>query len=395
MSETYKQITTVAEVSSLPSNATIFVNSNGALVQAKVGLVGSGGGTSGSDATALHFRGIVTSLPSNTSSYSDGDVIIVVDKEYVMYAGAWYELGDAAGIATNKQAIADLSVEVERMQDILEPDGQASMLSRIDALEEASETHVSEILVNGEAQVIDHGRVNLNVTADEIGGLATFVDGRIEDVSGVTVDTDTQYTITKSSDTQYKLMSKGKGDTAFTTEVAVIDLPSSGGGDSEALIELDTTLSVSGRAADAAAVGERIDEVEASIPTVPETLPNPHTLTINGTTYDGSEDVDLTIEAGSGGSGGGLVINKSYTLNSSYWQANGSFYIYPLYIAGMLETDGVMVDIVTTTSDPDLLETQLDAWSNVFHVTTGDDSVVFYSKIAISINLSVKIMAVR
>ena len=30
------------------------------------------------------------------------------------------------------------------------------------------------------------------------------------------------------------------------------------------------------------------------IPTVPETLPNPHALTINGITYDGSEEVNMT-----------------------------------------------------------------------------------------------------
>ena len=62
-------------------------------------------------------------------------------------------------------------------------------------------------------------------SANEITGLATFVDDRITTVSGVQVDTDTQYTLVKVTDYQYKLMSKGKDDTTYGVEVAVIDIP--------------------------------------------------------------------------------------------------------------------------------------------------------------------------
>ena len=61
--------------------------------------------------------------------------------------------------------------------------------------------------------------------ANEITGLATYIDDRITTISGVQVDTDTQYTLTKVNDYQYKLMSKGKDDATFGTEVAVIDIP--------------------------------------------------------------------------------------------------------------------------------------------------------------------------
>ena len=44
------------------------------------------------------------------------------------------------------------------------------------------------------------------------------------------------------------------------------------------------------------------------IPTIPETLPNPNALTINGTTYDGSEAVSVTIEAADGS---GVTIDSS------------------------------------------------------------------------------------
>lgn len=54
--------------------------------------------------------------------------------------------------------------------------------------------------------------------ATEITGLADFISGEIQ-------DTDTQYKITKTTEYQYKLMSKGKGEAEYTTEVATINIP--------------------------------------------------------------------------------------------------------------------------------------------------------------------------
>lgn len=48
------------------------------------------GGLSG----AMHFEGVKESLPSNTTGYASGDVIIVGNKEYVCDGSAWHELGD-------------------------------------------------------------------------------------------------------------------------------------------------------------------------------------------------------------------------------------------------------------------------------------------------------------
>jgi hypothetical protein len=62
-------------------------------------------------------------------------------------------------------------------------------------------------------------------TAEEISGLSTFVSDLVSGEMGVSIDTDTQYTITKINDYQYKLMAKGKGDGFFTTEVATLDIP--------------------------------------------------------------------------------------------------------------------------------------------------------------------------
>jgi hypothetical protein len=108
-------------------------------------------------------------------------------------------------------------------------------------------------------------------------------------------------------------------------------LEATGGGGGSAGILLDTTLTQSGKAADAKAVGDALenvggkayvqdtepaqmevgefwynpDETGGSIPT---TLPNPHKLTFSGAVsaeYDGSEAVEVVIPQGGGGSSGG------------------------------------------------------------------------------------------
>ena len=112
----------MSEASSLASDATIFVNDGGALKQTPVAVLS--GAMTGSDATALHFKGVLSELPDNPAEYSDGDVILVGDKEYVYYGTTFFELGDASGIAANSAAIASLDnrvVVLEEADHSLEP----------------------------------------------------------------------------------------------------------------------------------------------------------------------------------------------------------------------------------------------------------------------------------
>ena len=55
-------------------------------------------------------------------------------------------------------------------------------------------------------------------TANEISGLDTYISGQIQ-------DTDTQYTLVKVTDYQYKLMSRKKGEAEYATQVAIVDIP--------------------------------------------------------------------------------------------------------------------------------------------------------------------------
>lgn len=48
---------------------------------------------------AMHFRGVVSPLPANTSGYVNGDVILVENKEYVCSNSNWVELGDESSFA--------------------------------------------------------------------------------------------------------------------------------------------------------------------------------------------------------------------------------------------------------------------------------------------------------
>ena len=63
--------------------------------------------------------------------------------------------------------------------------------------------------------------------AAEITGIDAYIAQYVNEQMGISVDTDTQYTIVPVDGNayQYKLMSKSKADEQFATEVAVIDIP--------------------------------------------------------------------------------------------------------------------------------------------------------------------------
>lgn len=66
-----------------------------------------------------------------------------------------------------------------------------------------------------------------NYKADEIAEIDAYISKYVNETMGISVDTDTQYTIVpvEGNAYQYKLMSKVKGGSAFDTEVATITIP--------------------------------------------------------------------------------------------------------------------------------------------------------------------------
>lgn len=71
---------------------------------------------------AMHFRGVVASLPESTEDYENGDVILVGTKEYVCSNGSWVELGDESIYALKTVTIGtqDLSKNIDL--DVLRAD---------------------------------------------------------------------------------------------------------------------------------------------------------------------------------------------------------------------------------------------------------------------------------
>lgn len=77
------------------------------------------------------------------------------------------------------------------------------------------------------ADVYDWAKAESKPTykAAEITGIDTYISQYVNEQMGISVDTDTQYTIVKVNDYQYKLQSKSKADSAFTDTGVVIDIP--------------------------------------------------------------------------------------------------------------------------------------------------------------------------
>lgn len=64
---------------------------------------------------ALHFKGVLESLPEDVSGYEDGDVVIVGNKEYLFNNGNFVEFGDVDAIS---EALTTLTGKVETLEKI-------------------------------------------------------------------------------------------------------------------------------------------------------------------------------------------------------------------------------------------------------------------------------------
>ena len=71
---------------------------------------------------AMHFRGVVESLPASTEGYEDGDVILVGTKEYVCSSKKWVELGDEGIYALKSVTIGQQDLSQNISLDTLKAD---------------------------------------------------------------------------------------------------------------------------------------------------------------------------------------------------------------------------------------------------------------------------------
>ena len=134
----------------------------------------------------------------------------------------------------------------------------------------------------------------------------------------------------------------GGTDQLSASEMAqeVESIPTGSGGSGGSNIEIDTTLTKSGAAADAKATGDVLEK-KANATDIPTALKNPHALTFTGATagtYDGSEAMTVNIPTSSGGlttvnADGSITPTQILALaDGQYWFATA--YKQDIYMAG-------------------------------------------------------------
>lgn len=102
-------------------------------------------------------------------------------------------------------------------------------------------------------------------SASEISGIGSYIESYVQNDMGISTDTNTQYTIAKVDDYTYKLKSKEKGATEFTTEVATINIPNKTS-DIEALQGLVGSTSVASQISTASStLSGRIDGLDTAV----------------------------------------------------------------------------------------------------------------------------------
>lgn len=151
---------------------------------------------------AMHFKGVETALPEDVSTYVDGDVIVVGEKEYVFNNGAFVEFGDVSAegdrisalegvvgdaedglvkdVADNKSAI---EAEVKRAGD-----AESALSNRLDALEAIDHEHANKDVLDGitaeKVAAWDSAQANAEATAAAaLSGVKTELEGKIGEAS--------------------------------------------------------------------------------------------------------------------------------------------------------------------------------------------------------------------
>lgn len=168
---------------------------------------------------AMHFKGVLTELPSDLSDYVPGDVIIVDKKEYVCAEGAegakeWHELGDEGSHLTKDDAaktyktIASYNTEKTTLEQSIQAaaDAAAAEKLRAEGVEGELQTAIngkasSETVtaLSGKVDAIEKdylktadktelstaiGKKADQTALDETNSAATALKGRVDTIEG-------------------------------------------------------------------------------------------------------------------------------------------------------------------------------------------------------------------
>ena len=153
-------------------------------------LKGQIGGLSG----ALHFKGVVEELPVDLSTYNEGDVILVGNKEYVCNdedgTKSWVELGDEGSYALKTTTIngQPLSANVTLSAGDVgaDPAGTAAgLIAELDVAEVAVNANETVSTISETDGKIAVGKQAIQIITSQVTGLDTALAGKA-DASAVT-----------------------------------------------------------------------------------------------------------------------------------------------------------------------------------------------------------------
>ena len=143
---------------------------------------------------ALHFKGVVEELPVDLSTYNEGDVILVGNKEYVCNdedgTKSWIELGDEGSYALKTTTIngQPLSANITLgAGDVgADPVGTAAgLIAALDVAEVAVNANETVSTISEADGKIAVGKQAIQITTSQVTGLDTALAGKA-DTSAVT-----------------------------------------------------------------------------------------------------------------------------------------------------------------------------------------------------------------
>ena len=185
--------TTVGEhttsISGLQTNVgalqTTVGNAESGLVKDVNDLKGQIGGVTG----ALHFKGVLEELPEDLSTYNEGDVVLVGNKEYVCNdedgTKSWVELGDEGSYALKTTTIngQPLSANVTLSAGDVgaDPAGTAAnLIAELDVAEVAVNANETVSTISEADGKIAVAKQAIQITTSQVTGLDTALAGKAD-----------------------------------------------------------------------------------------------------------------------------------------------------------------------------------------------------------------------
>lgn len=125
---------------------------------------------------AMHFKGIIEgeALPETTEGYSNGDVVIFGNKEYVVNNGAFVEFGD---VSAQAEAITELTGRMDTAEGDIE-----QLQKDVDAAEEAIALKAAQTALDEAVEALEEADAGQIERIEALEGKFGGAEGSVEDM---------------------------------------------------------------------------------------------------------------------------------------------------------------------------------------------------------------------